>query len=75
MYAVADAGSASELAYIAPSEERKSKHVGGEMFATQKRPAGIVSDVPFLRKSSPEAPKSSPGTSKIDPGGIQDAIF
>ena len=42
--------------------------VGGKMCATKQKASGIVSDVQILGKSSP-------GASKIEPGGLQDAIF
>ena len=49
--------------------------VGGEVFATQKKLSGIVCDVQNLRKSGLDFPKSRPGASKIEPGGLQDVIF
>ena len=49
--------------------------VGGKMCATKQKASGIVSDVQILGKSSPDPPKTSPGASKIEPGGLQDAIF
>ena len=49
--------------------------VGGKMCATKQKASGIVSDDQNLRKSSPDPPKTSPGGSKIEPGGLQDVIF
>ena len=49
--------------------------VGGKMRATKQKASGIVSDVQILGKSSPDPPKTSPGASKIEPGGLRDAIF
>ena len=41
--------------------------------------AGVRNQFQFfvenLEKSSPNPPKSIPGASKIEPGGLQDAIF
>ena len=51
------------------------KLVGGKVVATKENPSGIVSDVQNLEKSSPDPPKSRPGASKIEPRGLQDAIF
>ena len=49
--------------------------VGGKMCATKQKASGIVSDVQILGKSSPDPPKTSPGATKIKPGGLQDAVF
>ena len=49
--------------------------VGGKVCAIKEKASGIVSDVQILGKSSPDPLKTSPGASKIEPGGLQDAML
>ena len=49
--------------------------VGGKVCPTKDKLSGIVPEIQSFGKSSPDPPKTIPGASKIEPEGLQDAIF